>query len=158
MKLGARVSQAVDLDWCNSPHHLTEIMENPVPAKVFSGKHILCLSPDYLPVKAKKVTSSNDLPNIHLNILAQGDVSSTDKSAESSRQVPYIILAMGSSRVEAVAGPEHASLKIKDYDYVIVKEDDDVKKFSAKHRNANFVPFHWVKQCLIAGRLFPNSP
>ncbi|THG98971.1 hypothetical protein EW026_g3297 [Hermanssonia centrifuga] len=141
MKLGARVSQAVDLDWCNSPHHLTEIMENPVPAKVFSGKHILCLSPDYLPVKAKK-----------------GDVSSTDKSAESSRQVPYIILAMGSSRVEAVAGPEHASLKIKDYDYVIVKEDDDVKKFSAKHRNANFVPFHWVKQCLIAGRLFPNSP
>lgn len=51
--LDARVSQFVDLDWGNSPAHLTDIMSYNVPPKVFRGKSLLCLSVDYLPKTTK---------------------------------------------------------------------------------------------------------
>ena len=54
--LDARVSQYVDLDWGNSPAHLTDIMTYNVPPKVFRGKSLLCLSNDYLPKNNKLKT------------------------------------------------------------------------------------------------------
>ena len=44
--LKARLSQQVDLDWGNSPHHLTDIMANQIPAKIFSGLSLLCVGSD----------------------------------------------------------------------------------------------------------------
>ncbi|KAF5373665.1 hypothetical protein D9758_000621 [Tetrapyrgos nigripes] len=38
--LHARISQSVDLDWGNSVSHLEEIMDNPVPPKLFAGKFV----------------------------------------------------------------------------------------------------------------------
>ena len=55
-RLEARVSQIVDLDWGNSIHHMSQITTNKVPHKVFAGKTILCLSPQFvLRSKGKKV-------------------------------------------------------------------------------------------------------
>jgi len=54
--LNARVSQFVDLDWCNSFDHLSDIMSNHVASKVFADKSVLCLGPDFVPLsKSKKV-------------------------------------------------------------------------------------------------------
>jgi hypothetical protein len=47
--LDARVSQFVDLDWCNSTDHLTDIMKNKVASKLFDGSSILCLGADFVP-------------------------------------------------------------------------------------------------------------
>ena len=49
----ARVSQLVDLDWGNSKQHLTEITANLVPPKVFEGRSILCISPQFVPCRQK---------------------------------------------------------------------------------------------------------
>ena len=49
----ARVSQFVDLDWCNSPEHLQDIMANQVARKPFADKSILCIGPDFMPEQRK---------------------------------------------------------------------------------------------------------
>lgn len=53
--LNARVSQLLDLDWGNSVEHLTEIMSNLVPSKLFANQSILCLSPDFMPTPPKAI-------------------------------------------------------------------------------------------------------
>jgi hypothetical protein len=59
-RLSARISQQVDVDWGNSVHQLTDIMDNAVPAKVFSNQSILCVGPDMVPQpKGKRVCMSN---------------------------------------------------------------------------------------------------
>lgn len=56
--LGARVTQMVDLDWGTTLDHLTGIMSNKVPTKLFSNMSILVLGQDYFPppAKGKKVS------------------------------------------------------------------------------------------------------
>lgn len=55
-RLSARISQQVDVDWGNSVHQLTDIMDNAVPAKVFSDQSILCVGADMVPQpKGKRV-------------------------------------------------------------------------------------------------------
>ncbi|OCH92215.1 hypothetical protein OBBRIDRAFT_727222 [Obba rivulosa] len=138
--LNARVSQLVDLDWGNSVEHLTEIMSNLVPSKLFADQSILCLSPEFMPAPPK----------------ASRKVS-TDIVRESGGMVPKIILCMGASRVEAVADARHATHPdLNKYDYVIVKEQSEVYRVSST-KGANCVHFGWVKDCLIAGRLLPRS-
>lgn len=58
--LGARPSQQVDMDWGNSIHHLSGIMENAVPCKLFDNQSILCIGPELVPQpKGKKVVTSS---------------------------------------------------------------------------------------------------
>jgi hypothetical protein len=51
--LGAKVSQMVDLDWGTTLDHLSDIMSNNVPTKLFSTKSVLVLGPEYFPPPAK---------------------------------------------------------------------------------------------------------
>ena len=71
--------------------------------------------------------------------------------------IPRIILCMGASIVEAVSSLTYANGQHfeEDYDYIVVEprvyEDITarVKQFK------NWVPFTWVKECLITSRLLP---
>jgi hypothetical protein len=46
------------MDWGNSYHHLTKIMTNMVPCKVFAQKTILCVGRDMVPhSKGKRVSA-----------------------------------------------------------------------------------------------------
>jgi len=120
LALNARVSQFVDLDWCNSPEHLLQIMSNTVAPKPLKDKSILCIDADYLPEKK--------------NLAAP---------------IPRIILAMGANRLEVVSAEKYASHQLTKYDYVVVKEGEEL----APRKGAVCVDFAWIKGCLIAGRL-----
>ncbi|KAL5511089.1 hypothetical protein ACEPAH_4304 [Sanghuangporus vaninii] len=133
--LGAPVSQMVDLDWGSSAEHMTEIMENPVPLKVLYGTSVLCVGPELFPQPPKKLMTD------------------ADRALEASRTVPRIILTMGADRVEAVADAKHASQALNQYDYVVVKEGISQPRV----RGATYVDVTWIKECLIAGRLFPPT-
>ena len=56
-KLSVRVTQMVDCDWGNCPEHIRDIMDNPVPSRLFADQKILCVSPDFLPVKTTRRVS-----------------------------------------------------------------------------------------------------
>jgi hypothetical protein len=68
--------------------------------------------------------------------------------------IPRIILAMGAMKVEAVQEADHALDELTAYDYVVLKDansthdDDDTR--------INYVPWAWLKDCLIANRLLPK--
>lgn len=49
--LSARISQLIDLDWGNCLEHITNIMTNHVPAKVFKDMSILCLGAEFVSKK-----------------------------------------------------------------------------------------------------------
>ncbi|KAI1795884.1 hypothetical protein LXA43DRAFT_1058127 [Ganoderma leucocontextum] len=132
-QLEARVSQMVDIDWGTSDHHLTDVAINKVASKVFSEASILCISSDFVPSKKSKKS---------------GDSALKKEAAES---VPRIVLCMGAVTVESVADLKHASQDAKNYDYIVVP-DQNLSKFS-KYENA--VDVNWVKDCLISGRLLP---
>ncbi|TCD63620.1 hypothetical protein EIP91_005171 [Steccherinum ochraceum] len=139
-QLHVRLSQMVDLDWGNEDRHLERIMENPAPpTKLFAGQNILYVSSDYIPqVKRSRKTKSDD-----------------DKTKEANHSIPKIILSMGASRVEAVASEKDASKASASFDYVVVKDPQEVEHFTS--RGAKCVHFKWVKDCLIAGRLLPTE-
>lgn len=54
----AHMSQMVDYNWHRSPSYVTHIMDNPVPIKLFNEKHILCISPAFVPASRKVCQSS----------------------------------------------------------------------------------------------------
>jgi len=60
---------------------------------------------------------------------------------------------MGSEQVEAVCDPKHASADLTEFDYVIMKEEDDVEKYAREGVTCVHVP--WMKECLIASQLLP---
>lgn len=66
--------------------------------------------------------------------------------------VPRIILAMGALHVEAAIGIKDVSRGLHSWDYVVVK---DMSQIPVQQRTANCVPFPWVKECLVAGKLLP---
>ncbi|KAI0670390.1 hypothetical protein C8Q78DRAFT_1079362 [Trametes maxima] len=123
--LNTRISQLVDVDFGSCDEQLTEIARNPVPAKVFSGKKILCIAPQFV---LKKNGNGN----------------------QAAEAVPRIILCMGAATVEAVKTTNGASLGLDKYDYIVVREESERIK-TAK----NCVDISWVKDCLITGRLLP---
>ncbi|KAI0374885.1 hypothetical protein BV20DRAFT_961101 [Pilatotrama ljubarskyi] len=125
--LNTRVSQLVDLDWGNSEQHLSEITENLVPAKVFSGKSILCISRQFVPCRRKNANT------------------------ESAEKVPLIVLCMGAKTVEAVTDEKYASRSLDEYDYVVLRDDYEKRLLDVDH----CVSVSWVKDCLISGRLLP---
>ncbi|KAH9951479.1 hypothetical protein B0H21DRAFT_719142 [Amylocystis lapponica] len=140
VKLDARISQVIDLDWGNSDEHMKDIMSNKVAAKLFANQIFLCVGPEFVPLPPKAAKRNTD----------------AEKAKEASRMVPRIILGMGASSVEAVADVKYASqAELTLYDYVVVKEQSDVARFAANGA-VNCVDLDWVKQCLIASRLLPR--
>ena len=61
---------------------------------------------------------------------------------------------MGADHVEAVCDVKHASLKTIEYDYVLVKDLEEVRKFNSVGKGDRPPCFHipWVKECLVAGK------
>ncbi|KAG1832043.1 hypothetical protein EV424DRAFT_1313201 [Suillus variegatus] len=132
--LSARVSQLVDLDWGNCKEHLTDIMSNTVASKLFSGKTVLCLGSDLVPLPSRG-----------------GRKGGPDATQDASRVVPWIMICMGASRVEAATEVKFASKDLPAYDYVVVKEATDFPEDLQDDVTLVHVP--WVKDCLISGRL-----
>jgi hypothetical protein len=81
--------------------------------------------------------------------------SEDDKQNESTRKLPSIMLAMGADHVEAVFDEKHTASKTSKYDFVLVKDAEDVKKFNStgKGDRPPCVHIPWVKECLVAGKL-----
>lgn len=130
-RLSARISQQVDVDWGNSVHQLTDIMDNTVPAKPLNHCSILCVGSDMVPQpKSKKPIGY-------------------EKAQESSNTVARIITCMGARRVEAVTELRYASTRLPDFHYVVVK-DSCTNAFDIK--GSTVVSWSWVKDCLIASR------
>ncbi|OAX38923.1 hypothetical protein K503DRAFT_740390 [Rhizopogon vinicolor AM-OR11-026] len=136
--LSARVSQLVDFDWGNCKEHLSDIMSNMVASKLFSGKTILCLGADFVPLPPRG-----------------GRKGGADTANEASRFVPWIIICMGASRVEAVTEVKFASKDLSAYDYVVIKEFCERPKDLPEDDDITVAHVPWVKDCLIAGRLLP---
>ncbi|KAH7913741.1 hypothetical protein BJ138DRAFT_1133891 [Hygrophoropsis aurantiaca] len=135
--LNARISQLIDMDWGNSLEHVTEIMSNLAASKLFTDKSILCLGAEFVPTPKSRKASS------------------VDGTLEASRSVPWIILAMGASRVEAAFDLKSASSKnLQSFDYVVVKDNDEAVE-NLRESDVTLVHVPWIKQCLIAGRLLP---
>ena len=64
------------------------------------------------------------------------------------------MLAMGADHVEAVCDVKHAQCTTTEYDLVLVKDMEEVKKFNAsKGDRPSCVHIPWVKECLVAGKL-----
>ncbi|KAH9063350.1 hypothetical protein EDB87DRAFT_174484 [Lactarius vividus] len=136
--LGARVTQMVDVDWGTTLDHLTGIMSNKVPTKLFSKMSVLVLGQEYFPPPAKGKKGTAGV--------------SDEKSNESGRFIPRIIVSMGAARVEAVPELKYSSNPdLKDFHYVIVKELHERPQVGGE----KYVSMEWVKDCLIAGRMFP---
>ena len=86
--------------------------------------------------------------------------SEDDKLNESTRKLPGIMLAMGADQVEAVCDEKHAAYKALNYDFVLVKDAEEMKKFNSTGKGGRPPCVHipWVKECLVAGRFldFPD--
>ncbi|KAI0065414.1 hypothetical protein BV25DRAFT_1821814 [Artomyces pyxidatus] len=129
-----RLGQKIDWDWGTSVGHLTEIMLDNVPPKVFDCLSFLVVGPDSFPPpqtgKGKKASSGLD----------------------GSQTLHRIILCMGAAYVEAVPELRFSSrTDLTHFDYVVVK-DLNSQKTGAE---ATWVSSQWVKDCLIAGGLVP---
>jgi len=136
--LGARVTQMVDLDWGTTLDHLTGIMSNKVPTKLFSNMSILVLGQEYFPPPAKGKKGTSGVVD--------------EKSNDIGRFIPRIIVSMGAARVEAVPELKFASNPdLKGFQYVVVKELHERPPVGGE----KYVSMEWVKDCLIAGRMFP---
>ncbi|THU89556.1 hypothetical protein K435DRAFT_969074 [Dendrothele bispora CBS 962.96] len=124
----ARISQSVDVDWGNSPCHLKEIMDNPVPPKLFAGLSILCLGPEIEP----------DIHNL-----------------QKTSGIPHIVLGMGAERVEFAMKWRLASKEKLKCDYIIIGRGNlDAEDIPS---NDKVVPWNWVKQCLISGQTITRA-
>lgn len=147
----------VDLDWGTTLDHLTGIMSNKVPTKLFSKMSVLVLGQEYFPppAKGKKVklsVCSGGEYLINNNTRRQGISGLGDEKTDGGRFIPRIIVSMGAARVEAVPELKHSSNPdLKDFQYVVVKELHERPPVGGE----KYVSMEWVKDCLIAGRMFP---
>ena len=152
--LGARVSQLVDLDWGTTIDHLTEIMSNSVASKLFSEKSVLVLGPEYFPPPAKgKKVDFVSLGRTEFGLITCKGTSGVgdEKSSDGGRFIPRIIVSMGAARVEAVPELKYSSNPdLKDFQYVVVKDLQERPSAGGE----KYVSMEWVKDCLIAGRMF----
>ncbi|KAG6816444.1 hypothetical protein H0H87_005999 [Tephrocybe sp. NHM501043] len=135
--LSTRISQQVDIDWGSSKHHLLDIMDSKVPCKLFSGKSILCVG-DMVPKPRGKKLSLVE-----------------EKSHEAHNALTRIILAMGADHVEAVSDVVYASAPIHEFDFIVIKKDEDYRP-EAGMTAEQTVHWNWVKECLVASRFLPQ--
>lgn len=145
----------VDLDWGTTLDHLTGIMSNKVPTKLFSNMSILVLGQDYFPppAKGKKVSFLVVLVgSAQLTTTRCQGTSGVGDEQSNGRFIPRIIISMGAARVEAVPDLKYTSNPdLKDFQYVVVKELHERPPVGGE----KYVSMEWVKDCLIAGRMFP---
>lgn len=135
--LSARVSQLVDLDWGNCSEYLQDILSNSVAPKLFSDKKLLCIGVDFVPPHRGRKNASN-----------------VGRVTEAARTVPWIILCMGASKVEAVTDIKQVSSKeLRTFDYVIVQDTADVHDL----RGVTVATVTWIKECLISSRIVPTN-
>ncbi|KAI6045718.1 hypothetical protein EDC04DRAFT_3104337 [Pisolithus marmoratus] len=135
--LSARVSQLVDLDWGNCSEYLQDILSNRVAPKLFSDKKFLCVGADFIPPHRGRKNASN-----------------IGRVREATRAVPWIILCMGASKVDAVTDTKQVSSKeLRTFDYVIVKDTADVEDLRA----VTVATVTWIKECLISSRIVPTN-
>lgn len=142
------------MHWGDSHAHLAEIQSNTVPMKLFKGKSILVLGPEFFPMsKGRRVsTFSVEKTRLVLNIVLQGSGLSSESGNESSRSVPRIILFMGAAHVETVREVKaSSSTDFNAFDYVVMREVDP--KLKPNKKQTTYVSVDWVKDCLITGRL-----
>lgn len=133
--LHARPSQQIDMDWGNSVHQLTNIMDTPVACKLFDEKSILCVGQEMVPQpKGKKLPGTDE------------------KAQEAHNAVARIILSMGARRVEAVSELRYASAPISEFDLIVIKE---ANHYDPALDNGCTVHWTWVKDCLVASRQLP---
>ncbi|KAG5647234.1 hypothetical protein DXG03_000769 [Asterophora parasitica] len=135
--LDGRASQQVDVDWGNSIHHLSDIMANKIPCKLFKGKTILCVGSQLVPkpMKGKKFTVAEE------------------KTVEAHNAATRIILCMGAERVEAVNDLKYATAPVASFDFVIIK---DPSHYGPDLEDGTTVDWPWVKECLNSSRLLPT--
>ena len=69
---------------------------------------------------------------------------------QAAEMVPRIVLCMGAATVESVTHAKHASQSLQEYDFVLVRESQDIDRFRELEQ---CVDVNWVKDCLISGRL-----
>ncbi|KAG6837300.1 hypothetical protein H0H93_011902 [Arthromyces matolae] len=134
-QLNARISQQVNMDWGKSARHLTDIMDNNVPCKLLNGKSVLCVGYVVPKMNSKKLSMHDQ--NTQNNYDA----------------ITRIILAMGAERVEAVSGLRHASRPLHEFDYVVVKDDQNISELDTGP-HCRTMTWTWLKECLIASRFF----
>lgn len=146
----ARPTQQVDMDWGNSHHHLTKIMSNMVPCKLFAQKDILCVGRDMVPQLKGKRASTFLVIYFLCSISFQKNA--PDEKSQALGALPRIILAMGADIVEAVTESRLASRKVTDYDYIVIRE---ATQYSAEFSGCTTVHWAWVKESLIASRCLP---
>jgi hypothetical protein len=147
----------VDFDWGTTLDHLTGVMSNSVATKLFSNKSVLVLGPEYFPppAKGKKVLF---FPSFARELFVdpmgcQGTLGvGEEKASDGGQFVPRIIASMGAARVEAVPELKYSSNpNLKDFQFVVVKDLHERPPVGGE----KYVSMEWVKDCLIAGRMFP---
>ena len=80
----------------------------------------------------------------------QGALGASD--ANDGRSIARIIVSMGAARVEAVPELKYSSdPDLEAFHYVVVKDLHERPSIGGE----KFVSMEWVKDCLIAGRMFP---
>lgn len=156
------ISQRVNLRWGDKSKQLCEIYRDLHGSNsTLRGKSVLCIGTELFPpgkprslkrVSAYVISDIRPLsePEINLQINTEDD-----RQNESTRKLPSIMLAMGADHVEAVYDEKHAAYKTSEYDLVLVRDAEDVRKFNSagKGDRPPCVHIPWVKECLIAGRL-----
>ena len=132
------MSQRINLRWGDKSQQLHEIYRDMYGSNsILRAKSVLCIGLELFPPGKPR----------------------NDKQNESTRKLPSIMLAMG-AEVEAVCDVKHARYKMTEYDFVLVKDIEEIKKFNAakSDRHPSCVHIPWVKECLVAGKLLdiPN--
>lgn len=156
------MSQRVNLRWGDKSKQLCEIYRDPHgSSSALRGKSVLCIGPELFPpgkprslkrVSVYVIPDSRPFsePEVNLQINTEDD-----RQNESTRKLPSIMLAMGADHVEAVYDEKHAAYKTTEYDLVLVRDVEAVRKFNStgKGDRPPCVHIPWVKECLIAGKL-----
>lgn len=137
------MSQRVNLRWGDKSQQLHETYTDMYGSNstLLDEKAILCIGLELFPPgKSKGLKRIN---------------TEDDRQNKSTRELPGIMLAMGADQVEAVCDLKDAQHEINDYDFVLVKDLEEVKKFNGvvKGERPPCVHIPWVKECLVAGRL-----
>ncbi|KAF9648083.1 hypothetical protein BDM02DRAFT_3116022 [Thelephora ganbajun] len=136
------MSQRVNLRWGDKSQQLRETYRDTYGSNsTLHGKSVLCIGPELFPPgKSRGLKRFN---------------SEDDRQNESTRKLPSIVLAMGADHVEAVCDVKYALYKTFEYDFVLVKDVEEVKKFNATRKGDRPPCVHipWIKECLIAGKL-----
>lgn len=73
--------------------------------------------------------------------------------SEITSGVALIILAMGASKVIAIANLKDAPKTKASYDFVVFKDPNWKTKVPAPKKQTTYVSWAWVKQSLICGKL-----